>query len=87
MSRSMLMRTYSTCLVLLAVLTLGAHAEDQATETAEPVPTDEITLNNGSRLVGTVTGIRDGVVSIETDFTYEIVVHKESGSSVKMPIS
>jgi len=26
-------------------------------------------------------------VSIETDFTYEIVVHKESGSSVKMPIS
>ena len=68
MSRSMLMRTYSTCLVLLAVLTLGAHAEDQATETAEPVPTDEITLNNGSRLVGTVTGIRDGVVSIETDF-------------------
>lgn len=35
---------------------------------AEEAPADEIVLQNGSRIIGTVTGTRDGVVTIETEF-------------------
>ena len=48
----------------------------QAEEAAAPA--DEILLSNGSRIVGTVTGARDGVVKVDTDFagTLEIPLDK-----------
>ncbi len=48
----------ASCITLLA--TGGVHAEE--------APADEIVLQNGSRIIGTVTGTRDGVVTIETEF-------------------
>ena len=48
---------------LVAMLvTVFAHAESGVTAK------DEILLKNGSRILGEVTGSRDGVVTIETDF-------------------
>ncbi|MBA6413479.1 DUF481 domain-containing protein [Parahaliea sp. F7430] len=47
---------------LLACHVAVANAENSATAP------DEIVLKNGSRLIGTVTGSRDGVVTMETEF-------------------
>ncbi len=60
----------SPVLAWLAALlaTVAVHAE--TTESAQ----DEILLKNGSRIVGEVTGSREGVVSIKTDFAGKIDV-------------
>ena len=50
---------------LLLVLAMYTSPHGHAEET--PVP-DEILLKNGSRLLGKVTSVRDGAVSIDTDF-------------------
>ena len=50
-------------------LTLGAQAEE-TTATA----LDEIVLKNGSRILGTVTSSRDGVVVMETDFAGTLTI-------------
>lgn len=52
------------------VVTLVGSMRIQAQEAPAPelIPLDEIVLKNGSRILGTVTGARDGVVVIETDF-------------------
>lgn len=49
----------------------------------EAPPSDEIVLKNGSRVVGTVTGIRDGVVSVDTDFAGTLSVSMEQIESMK----
>lgn len=72
MSLNVFTRTLSLSLVLLLSLASGAWAEDVAT--AEPAASDEIELRNGSRVIGKVTGIRDGVVTVETDFAGSISV-------------
>ena len=66
MSITVLVRTLALIFALVALLTAGARAEDAAAE--EPAATDEIQLKNGSRVIGKVTDIRDGVVTLETDF-------------------
>jgi putative salt-induced outer membrane protein YdiY len=43
---------------------------------------DEIVLKNGSRLIGTVTDSRDGVVTIETDFAGTLSVAMDQVESV-----
>ena len=83
MSPRVLFRAYSRCLILMAMLSVGVNAQDQTTEVAEPVPTDEILLKNGSRLVGAVTGIREGVVSIDTDFAGTLAVTMDQIVSMK----
>ncbi len=55
-------RSRSLALLLSIFIAVFAKAESDATAQ------DEILLKNGSRLLGAVTGSRDGVVTIETDF-------------------
>ena len=62
MPKNVIMRTLAVGLALLLPLATGAWAQE------EPAATDEIELKNGSRVIGKVTGIRDGVVTVETDF-------------------
>lgn len=38
---------------------------------------DELVLKNGSRILGTVTGIRDGVVTVETEFAGSIGIKQD----------
>ena len=59
-----------------SLLVAPTLAEDAASETE--VPADEILLSNGSRIIGTVTSVRDGVVKVDTDFAgpLEITVDK-----------
>ncbi|MFT4614095.1 MAG: hypothetical protein ACI9NT_001237 [Bacteroidia bacterium] len=45
--------------------------------------TDEVQLLNGSRIVGTVTGVRDGVVSIETDFAGTLSISLDQVESMQ----
>ena len=44
--------------------------------------TDEVQLLNGSRIVGTVTGVRDGVVSIDTDFAGSLSISMDQVESM-----
>ena len=64
MPKIVIMRTLAFSFALLLPLATGAWAQEEAA----PAATDEIELSNGSRIIGKVTGIRDGVVTIETDF-------------------
>ena len=53
----------------------GTQAED-STNLAEAAaePLDEVVLKNGSRILGTVTSAREGVIVIETDFSAAIKI-------------
>ncbi len=51
---------------LFVLLVCGILTTAVAEESA--APQDEILLKNGSRVIGTVTAVRDGVVSLDTDF-------------------
>ncbi len=51
---------------LVLALAFGVQAQDAVEATATAL--DEILLKNGSRILGTVTSSRDGVIVIETDF-------------------
>lgn len=62
-------------------LSAGAQAED-LTRSAE-APLDEILLKNGSRILGTVTGVRDGVVSIDTDFAGKLRIDSATVDSMR----
>lgn len=57
---------------LAVALTMAASQQLYADE--EAAPADEIILLDGSRILGTVTGSRDGVVTIETDFAGKLEV-------------
>jgi Protein of unknown function, DUF481 len=69
-----------------SLLALPAQAED-ASE-AESAPADEIVLTNGSRIIGTVTSARDGVVKVDTDFagTLEISLDKIASLQTAEPV-
>jgi len=49
---------------------------------------DEIVLKSGSRIIGTVTGSRDGVVTIDTDFagTLDISLDKIASARTSSPV-
>lgn len=74
-------------LPLLLVATLGARAEDAVDAAPEPAP-DTINLTNGSQILGSITTVRDGVVTIETDFagTLEIAVDKIASLQTADPV-
>ena len=63
------------CLAFLLVI------QSVQAETSGPAQ-DEVVLKNGSRIIGEVTGSRDGVVSIETDFAGKIDVAIDKIKSV-----
>lgn len=63
---------------LLAIQVATAVAEDSGTP-----PTDEIVLQNGSRIFGTVTATRDGVVTVETEFAGTLKIAQDKIQSMQ----
>ena len=55
----------------LAALVAGLAAAGAA------AAADELVLKNGSRILGTVKGIRDGVVTVETEFAGSIAIQQD----------
>jgi len=70
------------CLVVF--LSVAAHAEDAAEPGAETsdAPPDIVLLKNGSKILGTVTSARDGVLVVETDFAGSINIDTAEVDSV-----
>ena len=66
--------------VLLTFLLCGVFTAAMAEESA--VPQDEIILKNGSKVFGTVTSARDGVLIVETDFAGTLSISSEEVLSV-----
>lgn len=64
---------------LSAAVIQAAQAEDEVSNQ------DEIVLKNGSRIVGTITGTRDGVVTLETDFAGTLSVSLDQVQSLQSP--
>ncbi len=62
------LKIIALCLGLLALPPLAPGAAAQAPPEEAAPPPDEILLKNGSRILGKVTGAREGTVSIDTDF-------------------
>jgi Protein of unknown function, DUF481 len=70
-----------TCIIALST---GIQAQE-ATETtgsADAPAQDVILLTNGSKILGTVTSARDGVVIVETDFAGTLSIDAESVQSM-----
>lgn len=74
-------------LTFLCLTALAARAEEAAPAEVAAAP-DEIALTNGSRILGTVTTVRDGVVTVETDFagTLEIPVDMVASLQTGNPV-
>ncbi len=76
MSLTWLYRRLTLVFGLLALATAAAVAQEVA-------PPDEIVLRNGSRILGTVTGARDGVVKIDTDFAGTLKISTDAIESMR----
>ncbi|MCR9185585.1 MAG: DUF481 domain-containing protein [Halieaceae bacterium] len=50
---------------------------------ASALAADEIVLKNGSRILGTVTGVRDGVVTVDTEFAGTLKVQQDQVESLR----
>jgi len=62
---------------------VAAQAEDSVNSVAvAAAPLDEVMLKNGSRILGTVTSARDGVIVIETDFSAAIKIDADRIDSI-----
>lgn len=75
--------------ILSGVLVLGAaRAAAEETATEAPVVPDEITMLDGSRLMGRVVRVREGSLELETDFagTLTIPMDKVSGIRTEEPV-
>ena len=71
-------------LVFCLVLFTGAQADNSTEATqSKATPLDEILLKNGSRILGTVTSARDGVIVIETDFSEAIKIDTDRIDSIR----
>lgn len=71
---------------VVAALTLTACAllVTGVARASEPaLELDEIVLKNGSRLLGTVTGLRDGEVQIETEFAGALSIQQDQIESMQ----
>lgn len=49
----------------------------------EPAEVDEILLTNGSRILGSITGARDGVVNVDTEFAGELEIPVDKIASLR----
>ncbi|MEM9254023.1 MAG: DUF481 domain-containing protein [Pseudomonadota bacterium] len=66
---------------VLTVLNLPSGlAEEEAP--SEPLTADEIVLKNGSRVLGVVTSVRDGVVTLNTDFAGTVTIDQDQVASI-----
>ncbi len=70
---------------LTLFLVVAAHAEDASEPAAETqeVPQDLVLLKNGSKILGTVTSARDGVIVVKTDFAGDISIKATEVDSVR----
>ena len=76
----MLLHRTLTVKVLIWVFTMAGALLAKAESEAPMV--DEILLKNGSRLIGSITTIRDGVLTLETKFAGTLSVDMEQVTSV-----
>lgn len=71
------------------ILCFGSHAlalEQAPEEASEPPPSppDEVVLKDGSRVLGTVTSTRDGVVTLETAFAGTLSITQSEVESMNL---
>ena len=66
---------------LAIALAGGVQAREAVEESATPA--DEVLLKNGSRILGTVTSARDGVIVIETDFAGTVKIKLAAVDSMR----
>lgn len=68
------------------VLALQVAAAGAAEDSAPAA--DQITLKNGSRIIGTVTGTRDGVITVETEFAGTLSIQQDqvAGMTTREPV-
>lgn len=52
-------------------------------EGGEAQPADEITLKNGSRIIGTITDTRDGVITVETGFAGTLSIQQDQVADMR----
>ena len=69
-------------LSLVGFVWLSAQAQAEETDAAVQTP-DQITLNDGSIIKGKVTGSRDGVITIDTDYAGSLSVSMDHVSAVE----
>ncbi|MEM8561056.1 MAG: DUF481 domain-containing protein [Pseudomonadota bacterium] len=77
------MATVKFALAVALVLAFGAGSSVFAQGEETPTGLDEIVLKDGSRVLGTVTGARDGAVDIDTDFAGTLTIEVEKIASLK----
>ncbi|MEH6589014.1 MAG: DUF481 domain-containing protein [Halioglobus sp.] len=72
-------------LVCIIALSAGIQAQEatEATDSAEAPPPDVIMLKNGSKIVGTISSARDGLVVVETDFAGTLSIDAETVESIE----
>jgi hypothetical protein len=68
-------------LLAALILPMPGRAETPVAETG--VGLDEILLKNGSRILGSIVGLRDGEVRIDTDFAGTIVIAVDQIATVR----
>ncbi|MBN7796988.1 DUF481 domain-containing protein [Parahaliea mediterranea] len=62
---------------LCAASLLAAHVALAGAAEGGQQPSDEITLKNGSRIIGTVTDTRAGVITVETEFAGTLSIQQD----------
>jgi len=69
---------------LVVFLNVAVHADDSTEPEAEApaLPPDVVLLKNGSKILGTVTSARDGVIEVETDFAGKLSIDSAEVESV-----
>ena len=70
-----------TKIALVTLLVFSMFTPAMANDSA--VPADEIILKNGSRILGTVTAARNGVVTVETGFAGTLSIQSEEIQSIQ----
>jgi hypothetical protein len=63
---------------LVLAISLGAQAQEIPEPESAATPLDEVLLKNGSRILGTVTSARDGLIVMETDFAGTLSISLDS---------
>lgn len=73
----------ATKITLVLAVCMGSMFSAQAQEPLSSMVLDEILLKDGSRILGTVTGARDGVLSVDTSFAGTLQVGLDQIEAVR----
>jgi hypothetical protein len=69
------------CIIALSA-TVHAQEAGETTDSTDTTPLDVILLDNGSKILGTISSVRDGVVVVETDFAGTLSIDLETVHSM-----